>query len=129
MKIRAYLKITEWWLMPHLGMILGSTAPQCPYVTCLQCGDTSVKRLKRRDRVDKVSHLPWSTLQKYFGGKLFHCSRCRIQFYDCRKQLPSIRNHLSIARAAEGVVLPGTRKIDCAKPDSGTPAELRGYIP
>jgi hypothetical protein len=30
-------------------------------------------------------------IQRYLGGKLYHCVLCRLQFYDCRKQAPAPR--------------------------------------
>jgi hypothetical protein len=69
-----------------LGVMLGSAALASPYATCPECGTTRVKKLLKRDWIDRISTAPWSKLQRWLGGALYNCPRCRLQFYDCRKK-------------------------------------------
>jgi DNA-directed RNA polymerase subunit RPC12/RpoP len=86
MKVHLRFKLKTWPLAP-LGVILGSTALASPYVACPECGAKRVKKLHKRDWIDRVSTMPWSKLQRWLGGALYDCPLCRLQFYDCRAQL------------------------------------------
>src|SRR5579862_8711750 len=101
MKVHVHIRVGAWPLVPRLAEVLGAAAPENPYVTCPECASGRVKRLTKRDRIDRLSQVPWSALQRFLGGRLYHCSRCRLQFYDCRRQA-----HRSAAVSAEAVSLP-----------------------
>ena len=88
MRIYIHDRITNWRVLRRLAIILGAVRPEAPYATCPRCGTDRLDRLKRIDEIDRVSKLPWSALQRFLGGKLYHCRSCRLQFHDCRKQLP-----------------------------------------
>ena len=80
---------------------LGTVAPESSWVTCPECGTPRVKRLARRDRIDRLSDSTWSALQQRLGGKLYHCALCRLQFYDCRRpEDPAIS---VLSRACTGI--------------------------
>ena len=86
MRVHLHFSLKTWPLLPTLGIMLGSAAPQSSHVTCPECGTTRVKKLLKRDPIDRSSAVPWSRIQRSLGGRLYHCSNCRLQFYDCRKQ-------------------------------------------
>ena len=86
MRVHLHFSLKTWPLLPTLGTMLGSAAPKSSYVTCPECGTTRVKKLLKRDPIDRRSAVPWSRIQGYLGGRLYHCLSCRLQFYDCRKQ-------------------------------------------
>jgi hypothetical protein len=63
------------------------------HARCPSCGTGKLTRMAGRDRIDRMFHNPFSYLQRAFGGKLFHCSYCRLQFYDLRPLVPSAREN------------------------------------
>ncbi len=91
MKVYIRLTLKTWPLLPLLGVMLGSTAPTSPYVTCPECGARRVKKLHKRDWIDRVSTMPWSKLHRWLGGALYDCPLCRLQFYDCRKPMLDVK--------------------------------------
>jgi hypothetical protein len=54
---------------------------------CPQCGDPDVSRLRQRDRIDRIYKNPISLAQALLGAPLYHCSHCRLQFYDYRPRV------------------------------------------
>ena len=54
------------------------------YARCPDCGSQNLRRLRKRDPIERVSHHPWNVLQRMLGGRLYYCSRCRLQFGDLR---------------------------------------------
>lgn len=92
--MRIYLRISTRFfnVSPKLGFFLGSANPASSYVTCPECATADVRQLNRLDQVDRLARVPFSAIQRCLGGRLYHCSRCRLQFYDCRKKCPSVCN-------------------------------------
>ncbi len=84
MRLHLRLHLKTW--LPTLGMALGSAALESPTPACPECGTTRLKKLSKPDRIDRVSTVPWSKIQRFLGGRLYHCLFCRLQFYDCRRQ-------------------------------------------
>lgn len=60
-------------------------------VSCRRCGQTDVSALPKRDQLDRMSYHPVSILQWLLGGSLYHCYRCREQFYDIRQRCRDLR--------------------------------------
>jgi DNA-directed RNA polymerase subunit RPC12/RpoP len=54
------------------------------YASCPRCGNPVPDRRSRKDKVDSMLHTPLRMLHWMFGGKLYHCVFCRLQFYDAR---------------------------------------------
>ncbi len=52
---------------------------------CPRCGTDNLKRLTRRDRIDRLWKNPISLLQGLLGAPIHWCPYCRLQFYDRRK--------------------------------------------
>jgi hypothetical protein len=95
--------------LPHIQGVahfLGTSSPDAPHAACPECGTMRVKRLARRDRIDRMADVPWSTIQHHLGGKLFRCALCRLQFYDCRTQAPDPVDFLPGPTTALTVVKP-----------------------
>ncbi len=88
MRIFLRIRVKRAPRIEAVGRLLGAATPEPLCVTCPDCGTRYVKRLIKLDRIDRVSRAPWSSLQRYVGGKLYRCGRCRLQFYDCRKLAP-----------------------------------------
>ena len=57
-------------------------------VRCPLCGTTRLRMLLARDRIDRMHRNPLNLLQRYLGGRLYHCRYCRLQFYDRRPLAP-----------------------------------------
>jgi hypothetical protein len=85
-RVRLHLRLHGSPNIHRLAHLLGTSSPNAPHVACPECGNARVARLARRDRIERMSDAPWSTIQRHLGGKLYHCALCRLQFYDCRKQ-------------------------------------------
>jgi hypothetical protein len=52
---------------------------------CHRCGTYRVSKLKVRDKIDPMEGGFLNLLERWAGGKLYHCKFCRIQFRDRRK--------------------------------------------
>src|SRR5689334_17064019 len=61
--------------MYHLGQ----------YARCPRCGTFRLSKLKALDKIDPMIKGLLNLLEKYNGGRLYHCRFCRIQFYDRRE--------------------------------------------
>jgi hypothetical protein len=53
-------------------------------VRCPLCGTFRLRALAERDHIDRMLRTVISGLHKMFGGRLYHCRYCRVQFYDRR---------------------------------------------
>jgi hypothetical protein len=104
MKVRLRLTLRARPLLPILGVLLGSAALASPYATCPECGARRIKRLHKRDWIDRFSTMPWSKLQRWLGGALYSCPLCRLQFYDCRKQMLAVKAAAAAASSMRAVV-------------------------
>jgi transcription elongation factor Elf1 len=64
------------------------------YVRCPLCGTYRLSRLTSPDRIDKFYRTPLNRLKGLFGGALYHCRFCRVQFYDrrARREEPARNN-------------------------------------
>ena len=72
------------WFARHLG-----DYPRCPH-----CGTYRLRRLARRDKIDAMEKGFVNLMQRLWGGNLYHCRFCRVQFYDVRKPVaPEIREY------------------------------------
>ncbi|MEI9975191.1 MAG: hypothetical protein WDO73_25925 [Ignavibacteriota bacterium] len=65
--------------MPRAHQLHLGKAARCP-----KCGTFRIRQLKEPDRIDPMYTGLLNTLERMFGGKLFHCRFCRIQFWDRR---------------------------------------------
>lgn len=54
-------------------------------VSCPHCGNQDLKKLSRRDHIEKFYQGPISRLEGLFGANLYHCIYCRLQFFDIRE--------------------------------------------
>jgi hypothetical protein len=113
-RIRLHLRLAGAPHIHRLAYLLGTSSSDAPHVACPECGTTRVRRLARRDRIERLADVPWSTIQRHLGGKLYHCALCRLQFYDCRKQaadrtpiLPPAVTPLTAKASAGAQILPG----------------------
>ena len=64
--------------VPRFGYRFGN-ACRCP-----RCGIQELTQLKERDHIDTMESGLWNLVARIGGGKLYHCSFCRLQFYDRR---------------------------------------------
>ncbi len=55
---------------------------------CHRCGTFRITKLKVRDKIDPMERGFLNILERWAGGKLYHCKFCRIQFWDRRKYVP-----------------------------------------
>lgn len=69
-----------------------------PFCRCPLCGSYRVTGLRKRDHVDAMHGGLFHIFYRLFGGKLFHCRICRVQFFD-RRPLAAItdRDALEVA--------------------------------
>jgi hypothetical protein len=52
---------------------------------CHKCGTYRITKLKVRDKIDPMEKGILNLVEKWLGGKLYHCKFCRIQFWDRRR--------------------------------------------
>ncbi len=57
---------------------------EAKYAACPKCGWYDLVIRSKRDQIDKMKQNPLRLLQRLFGGRLYHCRHCRLQFYDLR---------------------------------------------
>jgi DNA-directed RNA polymerase subunit RPC12/RpoP len=55
------------------------------FARCPDCHNSRLRILKRRDYIDRFNRNPFRLLQVALNAPLYHCSACRLQFYDLRK--------------------------------------------
>jgi hypothetical protein len=67
------------------------------------CGNTRVRRLPARDRIDAMSAHPLSMLLGLFGAPIYHCNACRHQYHDWRPLLAATSPARAAADGAEGL--------------------------
>jgi uncharacterized protein with PIN domain len=60
------------------------------YTQCPQCGTAKLSRLKSIDYVDQLNKNPLRLLLRMFGAPLYHCTFCRLQFWDLRARHPGV---------------------------------------
>ncbi len=58
---------------------------------CPRCGSFRVEKLRGVDHIDPMYKNPLSYLQKFLGAGLHWCPFCRLQFYDLRKKVPTLK--------------------------------------
>jgi DNA-directed RNA polymerase subunit RPC12/RpoP len=51
---------------------------------CPRCGSYRPSKLRERDKIDKMQFGMLNVLERWAGGRLYHCCFCRLQFYDRR---------------------------------------------
>jgi uncharacterized protein with PIN domain len=76
---------------------------------CHRCGTFRITKLKVRDKIDPMERGFLNVLEKWSGGKLYHCKFCRIQFWDRRKYVAvTAAAQQATAQAASGKTSPAT---------------------
>ena len=58
------------------------------YCQCLRCGTRHLSKLRSIDRVDRLNKNPLRLLLGLLQAPLYHCTFCRLQFWDVRKRQP-----------------------------------------
>jgi hypothetical protein len=71
------------------------------FCRCPRCGTFRVSKLKKRDQIDPLDWGFLHTLERLFGGRLFHCRYCRVQFYDRRGLAPESVSRRGAAAAMQ----------------------------
>jgi len=51
---------------------------------CPRCGSFRPSKLRERDKIDKMQWGFLNQVERWAGGRLYHCCFCRLQFYDRR---------------------------------------------
>ncbi|MGC4081145.1 MAG: hypothetical protein QM736_03280 [Vicinamibacterales bacterium] len=65
------------------------------HTRCIECGSVRVRRLSRRDGIDRMSAHPLSVLAGLVRAPIYHCNPCRLQYHDWRPLEPSVlREHM-----------------------------------
>ncbi|MFN7916254.1 MAG: hypothetical protein U0Q55_13015 [Vicinamibacterales bacterium] len=59
------------------------------HTRCIQCGNLRVRRLPKRDMIDRMSTHPISLLAGLVRAPIYHCNPCRLQYHDWRPVHPS----------------------------------------
>ena len=70
-RVRARIRVTAIFLFSR-------------FTHCINCGSPRVHRLAKRDRVDTMSHHPFSVIQHLIFAPLNKCPNCRLQYFDWR---------------------------------------------
>lgn len=68
-----------------------AVAREARHANCPKCGWNDLTVRSRPDRIDKINRNPLRLLQCLLGARLYHCSHCRLQFYDVRGLRPGMR--------------------------------------
>jgi DNA-directed RNA polymerase subunit RPC12/RpoP len=63
---------------------LSSRLALARYAKCPKCRYQDITPMKRIDKIDKMRGGIFNMIHRVFGGKLYHCWFCRLQFYDLR---------------------------------------------
>ena len=63
---------------------LSSRLALARYAKCPKCRYQVITPMKRIDKIDKMRGGIFNMIHRVFGGKLYHCWFCRLQFYDLR---------------------------------------------
>lgn len=71
---------------------------------CPRCGTFRVVKLKVPDKIDPMEHGLMNLVERLFGGTLYHCCYCRVQFFDRRPLDPNASRVAS--RPEDGAVNP-----------------------
>src|SRR2546429_4905768 len=71
---------------------------------CPRCGSFKVEKLRGVDHIDPMYKNPLSYLQKFFGAEVHWCPFCRLQFYDLRKKIPSVKRTAPVATPPSDMV-------------------------
>lgn len=74
-KCRIEAPVSQVAVYPHLSL-----TARCP-----RCSNTHLRRLKKRDQIEKLYLNPVSRAQQWLGAPLLYCRYCRLQFYDFRR--------------------------------------------
>lgn len=74
---------------------------------CPNCGTARLSKLKERDGIDPMQSGFLNLLERWAGGKLYHCCFCRIQFYDRRTLAPRTPSDAQPEEAAAAAAAPG----------------------
>lgn len=59
------------------------------HTRCIQCGNLRVRRLPKRDMIDRMSLHPLSLMASLARAPIYHCNPCRLQYHDWRPVHPS----------------------------------------
>jgi hypothetical protein len=59
------------------------------YTRCIDCGSYRVRRLPRRDQIDRMTNRPLSLMFALTFAPIYHCGPCRLQYHDWRPVSPS----------------------------------------
>ena len=81
------------------------------YARCPECESPYLRHLRKRDRVDRFNKNPFRLIQSLTNANLYHCSCCRLQFYDVR---PLFNAESELVEAAG--VEPASEKVRRKKP-------------
>jgi hypothetical protein len=54
------------------------------HASCPSCGSYRVSLRQTPDKIDQMYSSPSNFMNRWFGGALFKCRYCRLQFYDQR---------------------------------------------
>ena len=66
------------------NVTLSSRLALARYAKCPKCRYQDITPMKRIDKIDKMRGGIFNMIHRVFGGKLYHCWFCRLQFYDLR---------------------------------------------
>jgi DNA-directed RNA polymerase subunit RPC12/RpoP len=75
----------------RLKISVRSRVADARYTKCPKCRCHDLSILKKVDKIDTMRKSIWSYLNRFLGGKLYHCWFCRLQFYDLRPRKHLVR--------------------------------------
>jgi predicted Zn finger-like uncharacterized protein len=68
------------------------------YVQCPKCGTMNLSKFKNIDRIDRVNKNPFRLALSIVGAPLYHCTFCRLQFWDWRSRDPEAEKERAARR-------------------------------
>lgn len=74
------------------------------HTRCIQCGNLRVRRLPKRDMIDRMSAHPISVLAGLMRAPIYHCNPCRLQYHDWRPLDPAAASDRSMPAPSSDAV-------------------------
>jgi DNA-directed RNA polymerase subunit RPC12/RpoP len=98
--------------LPRAHQLHRGKAARCP-----KCGTYRLVKLKEPDHIDPMHSGLLNMLERWVGGRLFHCRYCRIQFWDRRR----LRSEVDADAAAVDAEMEAGPEAETTAPKSDGP--------
>lgn len=66
------------------------------HAQCPECGTSRLSKLRKYDKIDRISESVLRRSLALFGASIYHCTFCRLQFRDYRGLNPNRRHDVQV---------------------------------